>query len=254
MNRRGGAPDDGTSLCIRFTSGTSRPGRRPIVLVHGVVSGRYLLPLARALATDHAVYVPDLPGFGCSRPLPGVPSVAALGDALVAWLGDAGIDAPVVVGHSMGCHVVVDMATRHPGLLAAAVLLGPTGDPRAPSVLRHYARWLRCQGREPLSFNLLLLREIADGGVLRRVRIFGRVLADSTESKLSSIRVPTLVARGEHDHVAPDAWTQELARCLVDGQTAVVPGASHTVVFSDPAAVAKLVVAFVEASGRSSVP
>src|SRR5436305_13415472 len=40
----------------------------PIVLVHGLgVSSRYMTPLATEWAREHAVYVPDLPGYGQAK-------------------------------------------------------------------------------------------------------------------------------------------------------------------------------------------
>ena len=52
---------------LRVHGGENLPAAGPFVLVHGVgVSGRYMLPVARVLARDHSVYVPDLPGYGKS--------------------------------------------------------------------------------------------------------------------------------------------------------------------------------------------
>ncbi len=47
---------------IAATGPTRRP---PIVLVHGLgVSSLYFGPIARTLAADFDVYLPDVPGFG----------------------------------------------------------------------------------------------------------------------------------------------------------------------------------------------
>src|SRR4028119_2296736 len=62
---------------VPLLDGLARPPRAseagaaaspPVVLVHGlVVSGRYMVPLLEELARSHAVYAPDLPGFGRSE-------------------------------------------------------------------------------------------------------------------------------------------------------------------------------------------
>ncbi len=44
-------------------------------------------------------------------------------DEVVAVAADAGIDAPIVVGHSMGGFVTIATAARHPGVLGGAVIV-----------------------------------------------------------------------------------------------------------------------------------
>src|SRR4051812_29858976 len=62
------------AIFARAATGRAPPGRPPVVLVHGlVISSRYMVPLARALAPDFPVYAPDLPGFGESGGPPPTP-------------------------------------------------------------------------------------------------------------------------------------------------------------------------------------
>ena len=62
LKRQAGAHTNGSN------GNGSRPelGATPIVLVHGLSSGRTLKPLIRALGTRRPVFAPDLPGFGMS--------------------------------------------------------------------------------------------------------------------------------------------------------------------------------------------
>src|SRR5918998_4849141 len=81
-------------------------GGRPVVLVHGlVVSGRYMVPLMDGLARSHAVYAPDLPGFGRSEGPARAPDVAGLADSLAAWMRTMGLSGAALVGNSVGCQV-----------------------------------------------------------------------------------------------------------------------------------------------------
>ncbi|HEY1404550.1 MAG TPA: alpha/beta fold hydrolase, partial [Pyrinomonadaceae bacterium] len=95
----------------------------PVVLVHGlVVSSLYMLPTAERLATFFRVFAPDMPGFGKSdKPLRAL-DVPELADALVAWMDAAGLVQPVLVGNSLGCQVIANVAARNPHRVAGVVL------------------------------------------------------------------------------------------------------------------------------------
>jgi 2-hydroxy-6-oxonona-2,4-dienedioate hydrolase len=54
----------------------------PVVLVHGIVSSRYLLPTASRLARRHAVVAMDLPGFGRSDPVARALGISELADVV----------------------------------------------------------------------------------------------------------------------------------------------------------------------------
>ena len=232
-------------LHVRVAPGPPVPSGPPVVLVHGIVSGRYMVRLARVLGRSCPVYVPDLPGFGRSGSAGDVLDVPRLADVLAGWMRRAALDAPTLVGHSIGSQVVADLAVRHPGRVGRVVLLGPTIDPTARSLAGQYGRWLGCLPHEPVSFNAVIAREVLDSGLVRPIRLFRRFLADRIEDKAPSIAAPTLVARGARDRIAPQPWVDHLAGLLPDGHTAVVSGASHTVQYSHPEPVARLVLSFV---------
>jgi len=74
----------------------------PLVLLHGLFgSGGNLHGIAKALADDYRVLVPDLPHHGRS-PHQGEISYPAMARALLDWLDDLGLDEVWLAGHSMG--------------------------------------------------------------------------------------------------------------------------------------------------------
>ena len=118
-------------------------GRAAVVLVHGlVVSARYMIPAMKQLALRHRVYAPDLPGFGKSGKPARVPGVPGLSDALARWMRKLGLERTALVGNSMGCQIIAELAVRHPDLVERVVLQGPTMDPLARSTLRQIGRLL----------------------------------------------------------------------------------------------------------------
>jgi pimeloyl-ACP methyl ester carboxylesterase len=91
------------------------PGSAAVVLVHGIVSGRYLLPTGRVLARRYRVLAPDLPGFGQSWRPARSRDIDEQADVVAEVIENAGVDEPTVVGHSVGSQVAVSLAVRHPG-------------------------------------------------------------------------------------------------------------------------------------------
>lgn len=87
----------------------------PIMLVHGFPqSWRAWRAVARLLADDHTVLMPDLRGFGDSaRPLTGYGTTRG-GEDLMAVLDHSGIDRVTLVGHDLGAVVSYFFAAAHP--------------------------------------------------------------------------------------------------------------------------------------------
>lgn len=226
-------------------SGGRAAGGQPVVLVHGlVVSGRYMVPLLDELARSHAVYVPDLPGFGRSEGPAHALDVAGLADALAAWMRAAGLGGAALVGNSVGCQVIVELALRHPGLVERAVLQGPTMDRRARSAPRQIRRLLVDTTREPLSLVAIEGLDLLRAGVGRSWHTFRHALGDPIEEKLPNVRVPALVVHASRDRISPRNWAEEVARLLPDGRLIVLPHAAHAANYSAPAEFARAVRSF----------
>ena len=101
-------------------------GQPTLVFVHGwCCDHTFFEPLVDHFRPSHAVIALDLRGCGSSgQPEHGY-DVATLADD-VAWLcGETGADHPVIVGHSLGGVIGVELAARHPDLPAAVVALDP---------------------------------------------------------------------------------------------------------------------------------
>lgn len=217
----------------------------PIVLVHGIgVSSAYLVPIARALASDHPVYAPDLPGFGRSKGPRHALNVPQLAHELLAWMDAMGLARAVFLGNSFGCQVIVALAVAAPERVAGLVLLGPTVDPRWRTYLQQIPRWLLEAAREPLSILPILVRDYVRCGTRRFFATARFALADHIEDDLPLVHAPTLVVRGERDAFVSPAWAKRVADLLSKGELATLAGASHAANYSAPDELALVVRAF----------
>lgn len=228
---RAGGPDD--------------PADAPVVCVHGaVISGRYMLPLARRLATRRRVYVPDLPGYGRSETPPDPLRVPGLADALRAFLDAAGIPRAHLIGNSLGTQIIAEVAARMPERTASLVLVGPTVD-RAARTRRHTLwRLFRDAFRERWSLIPLHVADTLRAGPRFALASLDVALEDRIEDKLPAVEAPTLVVSGTHDPLVPPAWSAWLAGRARHARLEYLEG-PHALNYSRPDQLASLVEAFI---------
>ena len=213
----------------------------PVVLVHGFgVSGRYMLPLAEALARWFSVFIPELPGTGRSQKPPTPLGICGLAESLAGCIEALELQRPAFVANSFGCQVVTDLAVRLPARVGPLALIGPTIDPDQRRARRQLLRGVRDLGREPLS---LLAHPAQDGvmGIRALLATARSALADRIEDRLPLIEQPTLVLRGSHDSFVSAVWAERVAALLPRSRLVVVPGEPHAVHYTRPDLVGELV-------------
>ena len=217
--------------------GTDPPA---VVLVHGIgVSHRYLVPLARELATEVSVAAPDLPGFGDSprsaRPL----TIEEHAQVLAAVLDRLGVTRAVLVGHSMGSQVVTELAVRRPDLVHHVVLIGPVAQPGARSATRLGLRLLRDTVHESWRANGLMVHDWARCGPRWYLATVPPMVGYPLEERIALVRAPVLLVRGERDPVVPTSYLQRLAAVAREATVHQVAGEGHIAMFRRPAQVAQ---------------
>lgn len=99
-------------------------GAPPILFVHGgACDHTHFAPQVGHFSHDHRVVAVDLRGHGQSDKPVQEYTIGRFSDDL-AWLSkELGLYKPIVVGHSLGGVVVLDLAARYPDLPAAIVML-----------------------------------------------------------------------------------------------------------------------------------
>jgi 2-hydroxy-6-oxonona-2,4-dienedioate hydrolase len=228
------------------------PKAPQFVLVHGLgLSQRYMMPVARELAQDYRVYVPDQPGFGASGHPEQVLDMAGLADAIAAWIRAAGIPRAVLLGNSQGCQIIGQLAVRHPALVEAAIMQGPTAPPRERTWLWQFIRWRQNGRYNPPSLEPITWGEYKKAGYLRVLRTFHHSLHDHLEDQIPHIQAPTLIVRGECDPICRASWARHLASLHPNGKLVEIPRVAHTLCYTAPAELAEVTRQFVsEVLGR----
>ncbi|WP_396126895.1 alpha/beta fold hydrolase [Brachybacterium huguangmaarense] len=152
--------------------GTSAGSRAPVVVVHGLaLSSRYLRPTLARLGAMRRVFAPDLPGVGRSQDAKEPATMADLADGLAQWMRQVGLHRADVVGHSLGCHVVGELAVRHPGLVRRVVLASPSRDPAHPAVWQSAWRLAVDAPRERLGILPLAVVDYVRAGPITMLKV-----------------------------------------------------------------------------------
>lgn len=214
-----------------FARVSERRGGAPVVMIHGQgVSSRFESPVARDLAADFEVHVPDQPGFGRSEGPAEALDVDGLGDFTAAYVRACCGRPVALVATSYGCQVAVACAARQPEIVERVVLQGPPSAPGDRGALRMVHLWFRNAGVEPsgLSDTLLLADDYRRAGFRRVYDTFNAYRLYPIDDRLAEVEAPALVLHGEHDQMVTQDWARTAAQRLPDGRLQVVPGVAHT--------------------------
>ncbi len=232
-----------------------RAKRRPFLLVPGIgVSSDYFERLAPNLLEYGPVIALDLPGFG------GVPhgehrlGIGDFADLVGAVIDELELDDPVVVGHSMGTQVVVDLVSRRPEL-STLVLIGPVINAAERRVPIQAVRFFLSSLHEPGRVKLLAMGAYLLCGPRWFSRVLPAMMSYPIEDELGAIEAGTLVIRGEFDANCPRDWADRVADTLPRSAVWEIPGAAHSVMYAHAEQVSRLCVEHARdpADGRGDV-
>lgn len=226
---------------------------------------RYLRPLL--LERGRVIHL-HMRGHGKSEP-PADPSATAIGVLADDWRGlldTLGAEKTVVLGHSMGVQVALELGHRDRGRAAALVLLcGAFENPVATfhdnanfakvfPVLQRATRIggaaLRALWRKlvqlPISYHVARMTELHPDLARRRdfepylehlskmdpalfFQMLGGAADHSARPYLPDLDIPVLVVGGEDDRFTPGRLSEEMCTLLPQGEALIVEEGTHTV-------------------------
>jgi pimeloyl-ACP methyl ester carboxylesterase len=215
--------------------GVTAPGRPGFaVVVPGLGLPRYLLPLARHLASQGLeTRVLDALAWRGRRQR-ATPTIAGLSELAASWLERQEDGPVVVVGHSTGAQVALETVLRaqrtRPSL--ALVMGGPTFTPDQRRLRWLVPAALTAYLKDPPQ-ELVVLKDVARVRT-DLVRIVQSGRRHPTDKRVGLLTVPLTVTAGEADTFAPRDWLDLLARRAGATSRAVVLPGSHNNPFAHP--------------------
>jgi pimeloyl-ACP methyl ester carboxylesterase len=224
----------------------------PIVMLHGWGAFKELWWSAlRGLGRDHRCFALDFPGHGES-PIGRVDTIGALADAVATFCDDLGLGPIILMGHSMGGTVALELTLRRPELVRRMVLVDAAIDAHLmPLYARVYLiptfgwailRLSQLAGRTVRPIGTQVPHEHGGGILLpwlRRAsymalfepeglhRIYRSLFATQAGDTLAHIAAPTLVISGQFDGLVPTANSRRLAKHIPGARYHEIRGAMH---------------------------
>jgi len=238
----------------------------PLVYLHSAMGEGEGLALFDALAGSFALVAPVFPGFGESE---GIEQIDDMEDAtfhLLDVLDTLGLDAPAVVGTSLGGWMAAELATRYPDRVGRLVLVNPAGlyiqgaeikdiFGRGPDEM---AEDLFADQSQPMAVMMKAFAQMDPADVtfemvapqyqmLAAVARLGwdPYLHDpKLRKRLHRVTAPTLVVRGAQDTLIPAAHAETYVSEIPGARLETVEGAAHLLPIEKPAELAALVGSF----------
>jgi pimeloyl-ACP methyl ester carboxylesterase len=232
---------------------------RPIVFLHGYpLSHAMWKPQLGALSDFARVVLLDLPGYGLAQGSRVPDTLPGFAESVHQTLVRHGEGPVVLVGHSFGGYVALDLIAHHPELVAALVLTNTRSEPDTPEAREKRLATAHRLGEpgeqldvEATTRALLAPSTWEAGGPLvDQIRgIVGGVRSSTIiptlaaiahrpdlTPNLTTIRVPTLVLWGEEDQLIPPAQSRSMVTHLQGATGAGIPRAGHLPSLEAPSA------------------
>lgn len=249
----------------------------PVVLLHANYASLFMWePWAAALKDRYRVIRVDLPAHGLTGPEPsGDYTLQRIQRLFEMFVDDRGLDRFTVVGASIGGTVATRYAADHPerverlGLISPGSLekrvRGRTTPAKVPKVAdlitfitpKSFTRYmLRNDCGDPARVDEAVVEEwhamwMREGNRAAMLGLLRQYVSGGVEGKIRAVRAPVLLLWGERNKRVPLALAYETRDLLVgapDVRLEVLPGVGHMLVQEAPAASARIVREWLDAT------
>lgn len=252
--------------------GTGGEDAPALIVLHGLFgSARNWSGISRTLSETHRVYALDLRNHGASERAMTM-TYEEMADDVAGFIADRNIDAPIVMGHSMGGKVAMRLALAEPGLvrglivvdiapvtyghdmldyIGAMQMLDISGEMRRAELEEE----LRGEVDDPgISAFLMTNLERANGGFQWRINLTAISAGMSAISAFSvpdgaTYDGPTVFIAGSDSSYIRDSHRERIAGLFPAARTVAIKDANHWVHADRPEAFLKTVQAFLGAVG-----
>jgi pimeloyl-ACP methyl ester carboxylesterase len=161
---------DGMEVAVGLAVSTVGTGSPALVFVHGFAcDATDWRAQVTSFAVENTVVTVDLAGHGRNRAAEAVCTIADYGRCVAQALSELALAPAVLIGHSMGCRVVLEAARRRPAAVAGLVLIDGS----------------RIGEGDPVAARRMMAEEIVGDGYQRFIRkFFGSMFVTSSDDGL----------------------------------------------------------------------
>ena len=227
----------------------------PFIFLHGFpLDHTTWLPVARLLKDKARCILPDLRGHGKSPVVGTEATIMLMAEDVTRLMDKLEIPQAVIVGHSMGGYIAMQLAKSFPDRVNGLGLVATQSEPDAPDKAA-----ARLQSREDVLKNgtAALVENMAsrltdDISVLQGLRKvmerthpqgvamaqFAMVHRNDATPWLSEITLPVVVIAGAKDKIIQEETMRRIALLLCSGKYYLSQTASHMIPIEDPLLVA----------------
>ncbi len=206
-----------------------------IIWLHGWgATHKTMIPLASLFKYQAENYLLDLAGFGESKePDKAYGSEDYAKDVVEFIKSLPDKKKTLIVGHSNGGRVCVQLASDYPDLVDGIVLVAGAGIPKKRSLVFKFYNWF-ISTYSPLVKKIFpFLKKVSFGssdykntsGVMRET--FVKVLKEDLTEKAKQIKKPTLLIYGTLDTATPVYIGKKYNESIANSQLEVVKGGTH---------------------------
>ena len=219
-----------------------------LVMLHGSSDdGLCWTSLAKDLAADYDLILPDARGHGLSDPASASDPPDVQADDVAALIRELKLESPIVMGHSMGASAAAWFAAKYPDMARAIVLEDPGLLPRTGRrTIDQKEMQARILARNQASYDDLVkgcvessptwgLEECRIWAPSKRLHHPSNAYRYRTYSErppmtelLAKIAVPTLILKADADEETRKK-NQDVAAVLRSGKIVHIDGAGHNV-------------------------
>lgn len=240
---------------IHFTHNGVRANGPHFVLIHGAGGETRVWPATwrhtaaaastiglsitadRSRMTNYSIYAIDLPGHGAS-PGPAKQSIDDLGDVVAAFIDLEDLDDVIVVGHSMGGAIALNLAARRLPQVVSQVIVASAA---RIAVSDDILSGLETDFENTVGFIVKYSFDRASGpffpGKARAYTLaagpaathadFLACAAFDMRGDLGDIELPTLVIASKNDRMIPLKFSAALAAALPNAEIVSIPDCGH---------------------------
>lgn len=211
-----------------------------LVFIHGA-GGTHRIWRHQTTAFPKSLAV-DLPGHPRGK---GCETISEYANFVIQTIVEGRLTPTILVGHSMGGAIAIEIALVRPQLLAGIVLVGSGARLRVAPVIKdevvrdyaHSAEVIAEWAYSPKTDPRLKRASVQELLEVPAVVTYGDFQACDRFDKMNEINhitLPTLIVCGEDDALTPVKYSQYMKDKIRNARLVIVPGGGHSVMLEKP--------------------